>query len=77
MWGKNAIGKKNEISINQVTFFHGNSEMAKMIYKNTTHALLYCRTIQQNSINISKLSTNNDGYMNKLKKKDIIILSLK
>ena len=26
-----------------------------------------------NSINISKLSTNNDGYMNKLKKKDIII----
>ena len=45
---------KNEISINQVTFFHGNSEMAKMIYKNTTHALLYCRTIHQNSLSISK-----------------------
>ena len=45
---------KNEISINQVTFFHGNSEMAKMIYKNTTHALLYCRTIHQNSLNNSK-----------------------
>ena len=26
-----------------------------------------------NSINISKLSTSNDGYMNKLKKKEIII----
>ena len=46
---------KNEISINQVTFFHGNSEMAKMIYKNTTHALLYCRTIHQNSITSSKI----------------------
>ena len=45
---------KNEISINQMTFFHGNSEMAKMIYKNTTHALLYCRTIHQNSLNNSK-----------------------
>ena len=46
---------KNEISINQVTFFHGNSEMAKMIYKNTTHALLYCRTIHQNSLSTSKI----------------------
>jgi hypothetical protein len=41
---------KDEIGINQITFFHGNSEIAKMIYKNTTHALLYCRTIHQNSI---------------------------
>ena len=46
---------KNEISINQVTFFHGNSEMAKMIYKNTTHALLYCRTIHQNSLTSNKI----------------------
>ena len=46
---------KNEISINQVTFFHGNSEMAKMIYKNTTHALLYCRTIHQNSLTTTKI----------------------
>ena len=45
---------KNEICLNQVTFFHGNSEMAKMIYKNTTHALLYCRTIHHNSLANSK-----------------------
>jgi hypothetical protein len=29
--------------------------MAKMIYKNTTHALLYCRTIHQNSLSTSKI----------------------
>ena len=56
---------KDEISINQITFFHGNSEIAKMIYKNTTHALLYCRTIQQNSINISKLYDENGNLIEK------------
>ena len=57
---------KDEISINQITFFHGNSEIAKMIYKNTTHALLYCRTIQQNSINISKLYDENGNLIDKI-----------
>ena len=56
---------KDEISINQITFFHGNSEIAKMIYKNTTHALLYCRTIQQNSINISKSYDENGVLIDK------------
>ena len=36
-----------------------------MIYKNTTHALLYCRTIQQNSINISKLYDENGNLIEK------------
>ena len=59
---------KEDININQITFFHGNSEIAKMIYKNTTHALLYCRTIQQNSINISKLY---DEYGNNIDPNDV------
>ena len=59
---------KEEINANQITFFHGNGEIAKMIYKNTTHALLYCRTIQQNSINISKIY---DEYGNNLDKNNI------
>ena len=56
---------KDEIGINQITFFHGNSEIAKMIYKNTTHALLYCRTIHQNSINISKSYDENGNTLDK------------
>ena len=56
---------KDEIGINQITFFHGNSEIAKMIYKNTTHALLYCRTIHQNSINISKSYDENGNAIDK------------
>ena len=58
---------KEDININQITFFHGNSEIAKMIYKNTTHALLYCRTIQQNSINISKIY---DEYGNNIEQSE-------
>ena len=56
---------KDEVGINQITFFHGNSEIAKMIYKNTTHALLYCRTIHQNSITISKLYDENGNAIDK------------
>ena len=50
---------KNEIRINQVNFFHGNSETGKMIYKNTTHVLLYCRTIHQNCLDIYKQNDDN------------------
>ena len=38
---------KGEINISQLSFFHSNNETAKMIYKNATHILLYCRTIHQ------------------------------
>ena len=64
---------KDEISINQITFFHGNGEIAKMIYKNTTHALLYCRTIHQNSINISKLYDENGNAIDKNNMNEILI----
>lgn len=62
---KKYLSSKDDISINQITFFHGNSEIAKMIYKNTTHALLYCRSIEQNSINISKLYDENGNIIDK------------
>ena len=65
----------DEISINQITFFHGNSEIAKMIYKNTTHALLYCRTIHQNSLNISKLYDENGNAIEKNNMKNEILLN--
>ena len=64
---------KDEISINQITFFHGNSEIAKMIYKNTTHALLYCRTIHQNSLNISKIYDENGNLIDKNNANEILI----
>ena len=46
-----------EISLSQVAFFHSNSETAKMIYKNCTHILLYCRTIHEICVVTKKAST--------------------
>ena len=37
----------NELSLPQCAFFHCDNEIAKMIYKNCTHILLYCRTIHR------------------------------
>ena len=66
---------KNEIFLNQVTFFHGNSEMAKMIYKNTTHALLYCRTIHNNSLSNCKNYDDAGNQNDKINVTNSVILN--
>ena len=52
----------NEINITEVSFFHSNNETAKMIYRNCTHILLFCRTIHQKCVLNKKVDLDEPGH---------------
>ena len=55
---------KNEITENEIYFFHSKNELAKMIYRNSSHILLHCR-------NIHDLFVVKQKYRTKISNKDI------
>ena len=50
----------NELSLNQIFYFHSKNETSKMIYKNNSHILLLCRTIHQKYV-INKKDDDSAG----------------